>query len=340
MNFVAPRVAVAGFLALAFGAVAWGQPAAPSDVLAAAQSALNSEDPDTALTTLAPLLKREPKNARALLLRSTAHCQLADLAACKADLDLALKLDPTLRQGWLNRSALAIADGRYDDAKAALLEAEKLDPAAVDNAVNLGAVDLLRGDLEGASTAFRRFLEREPSSAESWYLVATNYAHAGYAALALQHLGQAITLDERMRAEARSDGNFAALASNRAFQELLAADRFTPPAGSSVLDKVIPTRYTGAGSPIVVGTLNVLQLGGAPLDPRVEVTPDWAILWADLRIKLVRNDDDTTTVRLSAPPGRFSAAGWQARTDRFFADLDGQLLRLELAAGREAPPPP
>ena len=340
MKFAPPRVAVAALLALAFAAASFGQSLAPSEALAAAQAALDAEDPDAALAALAPLLKRQPKNAQALLLRSTARCQLADLAACKADLDLALKLDPTLRQGWLNRSALAIAEERYDDALKALREAEKLDPAAPDNAINLGAVDLLRGDLEGASAEFRRFLDRDPSSAESWYIVATNYAHAGYAALALQHLGQAITLDERMRAAARSDGNFAALAANRAFQDMLTNDRFTPPAGAALREKVIPTRYSGATSPIVVATLNVLQLGGAPLDPRVEITPDWAILWADFRIKLERNQDDTTTVRLSAPPGRFTAAGWQARTDRFFADLDGQLLRLELAAGREAPPPP
>jgi tetratricopeptide (TPR) repeat protein len=332
-----PRAAAAA-LALALAAPLSAQSPSPAAALAAAQAAIDAEDPDAALAALAPLLKREPKNARALLLRSTAHCQLADLETCKSDLDRALKLDPTLRQGWLNRSALAIADSRFDDALAALREAEKLDPAAADNAVNLGAVELLRGDLEGASAEFQRFLARDAASAEGWYLVASNYAHAGYAALALQHLGRAVALDERLRASARADPNFGDLAANRTFQDLLANDRFTPAPGSSLAEKTLPTRYTGASSPILVATLNVLQLGGAPLDPRVEITPDWAILWADLRIKLQRNADDTTTVRLSAPPGAFTPGAWQARIERFFSQVDGQLLRLELAAGRQAPP--
>ena len=37
--------------------------------------------------------------------------------------------------------------------------------------------------------------------------------------------------------------------------------------------------------------LNVLQLSGAPLDPRVEIAPDWALFWAQFRIKLIRNAD-------------------------------------------------
>lgn len=331
--------ATAAALALALAVPLDAQAPSPAAALDAAQSAIDAEDPDAALAALAPLLKREPKNARALLLRSTARCQLGELDACKADLERALKLDPTLRQGWLNRSALAIADQRFDDALAALREAEKLDPAAPDNAVNLGAVELLRGDLEGASAEFQRFLARDATSAAAWYLVASNYAHAGYAALALQHLGQAIGLDERMRASARTDPNFGDLAANRTFQEMLATDRFAPAPGSAISEKTLPTRYSGASSPILVATLNVLQLGGAPLDPRVEITPDWAILWADFRIKLQRNADDTTTVRLSAPPGAFAPGVWQARTERFFALVDAQLLRLELAAERDAPPP-
>jgi len=309
--------------------------APPADPVAAARAALDAEDPDAALRLLAPYLKKHSKDAAALLVRSTARCTIGELDDCKKDLDQALRLDPTLRQGWLNRSAIAIAESRYDDALAALREAERLDPTAPDNAVNQGAVELLRGDLEAATAQFRRHLAAQPGSADAWYLVASNYAHAGYAALALEHLQHAIQLDERSRVLARSDANFAALASNRAFQQLLLTDGFRPPAGSGAAAKNFETLYNGSDSPIFVAILNAVQLAGMPLDPRVEVTPDWALLWSSYRIKIERNADSTTTVRLSAPPGSWSPATWDARTEAFFSEIESQLLRLELAAGRE-----
>jgi len=108
-------------VAVALASAAGAAPTLPSgDPLAAAQAAIDVGNAQGALELVAPVLKHDGKNARALLLRSTARCMLGDLAPCKADLDKALKLDPKLRQGWLNRGALAIADGRYDDALAAL----------------------------------------------------------------------------------------------------------------------------------------------------------------------------------------------------------------------------
>jgi len=331
------RLVVLLAAALAGGLIATrplaAQPA-NGDPLAVAEAAIAREDPDSALAVLEPYLKKSPKDAPALLLRSTARCMNGDLPGCKKDLDQSLKLDPRQRQGWLNRSAIAIAEERYDDALAALREAEKLDPAARDNAVNQGAVELLRGDLAAATAEFQRFLHLDPQSADGWYLVASNYAHAGYAALAVQHLERAVSLDERMRVQARTDANFADLANNRSFQQLLSTDAWTPPPGSLLEERIFPTRYTDGDSPIVVAILNTLQLSGARLDPRVEVTPDWALLWSDFRIKVVRNDDDTTTVRLSAAPGAFTATSWASRTTAFFSEIDGQLLRLELAARR------
>jgi tetratricopeptide (TPR) repeat protein len=335
-RLAAVLVAAAALAASFAGPLPAQDPAA--DPLAAVQAALDAEDPQAALDALAPHLKRQPKDARALLLRSTARCQLGELDPCKADLARALELDPSLRQGWLNRSAIAIAEERYDDALTALAEAERLDPAAPENDVNLGAVHLLRGDLPAASDRFRRHLARSPESAAAWYLVASNYAHAGYAAFALEHLTRAIALDERTRAAARSDPNFAELASNRAFQQVLANDPYVPPPGSSVAEKRFESRYAGSDSPIFVAVLNAVQLAGLPLDPRVEITPDWALLWSQFRIKLEGHRDGTTTVRLSVPPGELSQAAWDRRVTNFWADVESQLLRLELSATREPAP--
>jgi len=331
-------------LALPLAAAVVAQPAAEpaaGDPLAAARRALAADDPESAIALLDPFLRRDPRHAPALLERSTARCMLDELDACKRDLDQAIRADPTLRQAWLNRSAIAIHEQRYDDALADLREAERLDPAAADNALNLGAVELLRGDLPAATAQFRRHLDRQPGSAESWYLVASNYALSGYAALAVQHLARAVALDERSRVRARTDANFAELGSHRGFQQLLATDAWEPPPGSLAAERLFRTRYVGPDSPIVVAILNTLQLSGATLDPRVELTPDWALFWSDFRIQLVRNADDSTTLRLTAPPGLFTPSSWESRTASFFREIDSQLLRLELAAERGvgAPPP-
>ena len=318
-------------------------PAAPpplaaqaGDPLDRAQAAVDAGDPDLALELVEPVLKRDKKYARALLIRSTARCLEGDLEACRKDLDAALAADPGLRQGWLNRSALAIAEKRYDDALAALLEAEKLDPSAPDNRLNIGAARLLAGDLEGASKDFASHLERNAGQGSAWYLVATNYAFSGYAALAVEHLGRAVGLDERQRARARVDPNFAPLAGNRGFQRLITTDAFVPAAGSLSATKSYRTRFAGADSPILTAVLNTIQISGLPLDPIVDVTDEWAILWSSFRVKIARAPDGATTVTLMAPPGSFAPAQWEGRAESFFADLERQLLHLELAKGRES----
>lgn len=305
-----------------------GAPSA-GDPLSAAQLALDAGDSERALALLAPLLKREPKNAAALLLRSTARCIGGELDLCREDLDRALELDPTLRQGWLNRAGLAIADKRYDDAIAALTAAERLDPAASDNAINLGAVYLLQGKLEPASREFERHLVANARSADAYYLVATNFALAGYSAFAAQNLARAIELDERSRVRARSDANFAELASTRQFQTLLTSDTFVPPTGSSSASRIYRSPYKGAGSRLLVAVLNALQIAGTPMDPNVEVTDEWALLWSDVRIKIARRSEEETTVELSAAPGKFTASAWDQRSRELYDSIERELLKLE-----------
>lgn len=300
-----------------------------SDPLAAAQQALDVGDSERALALLVPILKREPRNARALLLRSTARCIGGELDDCRKDLDQALALDPTLRQGWLNRAGLAIADKRYDDAIVALAEAERLDTSASDNAINLGAVYLLQGKLEAASREFERHLVANSRSADAYYLVASNFALAGYSALAAQHLGRAIELDERSRVRARGDANFAELASSRPFQTLLTTDSFVPPAGSPSASRIYRSPYKGAGSPLLVAVLNTLQISGTPMDSTVEVTDEWALLWSDARIKLARRSDLETAVELSAAPGTFTPETWDRRSRELYDGIERELLKLE-----------
>ena len=322
-------VGLAGFALAAVSTAAATAATAGADPITAAQQAIDAGDGERAIQLLAPLLKREPKNAPALLLRSTAHCVDGDLDACRKDLDQALALDPSLRQGWLNRAGLAIAEKRYDDALAALAVAEKLDPAANDNAINLGAVYLLKGKLEAASREFERHLETNSRSAGAYYLVATNFALAGYSALAAQHLGRAIELDERSRVRARSDANFGELAATRPFQVLLTTDSFVPPAGSATASRIYRSPYKGSGSPILVAVLNALQIAGTPMDSSVEVTDEWALLWSAARIKIARRSEQETVIELSAAPAKFTPEGWDRRSRELYDGIDRELLKLQ-----------
>lgn len=307
--------------------------AQPPATAATAQAALDQGRVDDALRLAEQALGRNPRDAAALLVRSTARCMEGDIERCTADLDRALALDPRLRQGWLNRSALAIAEKRYDDALAALAEAERLDPEAPDNALNQGAVELLKGDLAPATEQFRRYLAKNPGSAEALYLVATNYALSGYAALALQHLERAIAVDERVRVRARTDPNFRDLAAAPSFQRLLSTDGYRPPAGSATSTREYEIPWAGAESELLIAVLNALQTQGIPLDSRVEVSDDWALLWSEFRIKISRRGADRCLLELSAPPGRFAAAVWQEKVDRFYSAVDLELLKLERRRG-------
>src|SRR5262249_57179484 len=147
--------------------------------LAQAQEMIDAGNPRPAIPLLSDLLKREPGNAKAYLLRSTARFLVDDIDGGKKDLDKALELDPSQRQGWLHRRALEVSAKRYDAALAAFTQAEKLDPKAQDNDINLGAVLLLAGKLEGANQRFQAYLGKHAGVADAQYLVASNYALSG-----------------------------------------------------------------------------------------------------------------------------------------------------------------
>src|SRR5581483_668476 len=133
---------------------AQGDPAAQ---LAAAQAKIAQEDPQGALDILDPLVKKQPKLAQAYLLRATARLML-DTPGGKEDLDHAIQLDPTLRQAWLDRAGVAVAEKRYPAALADFQKARELQPDDPDALLNIAAVELLMGKLDDASKGFDAYL--------------------------------------------------------------------------------------------------------------------------------------------------------------------------------------
>ena len=316
------------------GAVAQPIAREPVSATAQAQELIDAERPEDALSLLDRALALEPDDAEALLLRSTARFMLGDVEAGRHDLDRALVLDPKLRQGWLNRAALAVSEERYDDALAAFNRAEELDPRAPENDLNVGTVLLLQGKLEPASQRFARYLAGAGDTADGHYLVASNYALAGYAALAIENLRGAIQRDERTRRRARTDPNFSALQTNARFQRLLANDAYEPPPGSFTADRMFDAAYDGGRGPLLPAVLDALQLGDRPFDPQVEVTESWALIWGDLRIKVSDTLGERGRVQLSAPPGSFTPAGWRQASEHLLESVQRQATMRNLARER------
>jgi len=325
--------------------------AADDERLAKAQRLLDEGRPVAALAEVETVLRRDPDHAEALLLRSTARFMEGDMEAGRADLDRALAADPTLRQAWLNRAGLDIAEARYDAALEALERARELDPAAPDNDLNVGAVLLLQGRIEEATGHFESYLAAAGGSpgerAEAHYLVAKNYAGQGYARLAVETLRRAVEADEAYRLAARTDPSFQAIAEAPDFQRLLETDLHPPAPDDRVVRERYPAAYDGGHGPLLSAVLEALRLTEEPFDPRVEVTPEWALVHGELRVKVsdappAEAEAGPGILQISTRPGAVPAAEWQRRVERVLEAVDLALLRRQRSArpAPEAPLPP
>jgi tetratricopeptide (TPR) repeat protein len=318
-------ILLVGIVAVNLASMAWAQGTEPQ--LAQARELLETGNAESALALLDRVVKKDPSSAEALLLRSTAHFVLGEDKPGRRDLKRALEADPELRQAWLNSAGLNLADQNYDGALEDFKRAEQLDPAAADNDVNIGAVLILRGDLDGANQRFQRYLSINPGSSGASYLVASNYAMAGYAGLAIENLQRAVELDEKARLRARTDPNFAALETQPRFQDLLLNDSYRPPAGTYTAARAFEIPYTGADKRLLRAVVDALQIAGRPFDSRVEVTPGWALIWADFRIKVTDDEKGKGEVQLSGAPETFTPTQWRERSEEFFRQVDIQLLQ-------------
>lgn len=312
--------------------------AQPGDAIAQARQLVEAQRAEEAIGVLDRVLAREPRNAEALLVRGTARLVAGEAAAGRRDLARALEVDPALREGWLTLGALEVSEERWEAALAAFGRAEAIEPAAADNDLNIGAVQLLAGDLGGASERFARYLDGPGGDANGFFLVAKNYALAGYEALAVEHLRRAIEIDERARVQAKADPAFAGVKPSPRFQALINTMSFRPPEGSHAAERTFPEAYDGGRGPLLRAVLDALQLGGRPFDPRVDVAPDWAVIWGEARIQ-VSDAGEGGVVSLSAPADRFTAAAWADFAEELLQEVSTRLVLGTRAPTEPAAPP-
>lgn len=304
----------------------------PAALLDRAQARLDAGDPDSALPLIEQALRRPALRGRALYLRSTARFMLGEHESAVTDLEQAVAADPSLRQAWLNLAAAMMAVERWDRAYEALVQARDLDPAAIDNDLNLGAVELLRGNRDNARAHFERYLAANPADAAAPYQLAANYAVAGDAATAIGYLRQATARDERVRLEIRADPRFDYyhLAD---FQRLLETDTYVPPPSALTASAAFADPYDSADRLLIDAVLEALAASRLRHDPTVEVTPNWALIWGDVRIKMSNQGDGTGIVSISAPAARYAAASFERLTQQLFRAINDRLTVLRFRRG-------
>ena len=71
-----------------------------------------------------------------------------------------------------------------------------------------------------------------------------------------------------------------------------------------------------------------------PYDRRVEVTPEWALVWADVRIKIVRQGADRSVLEISAPPASFTPQAFQTRVNALASRTRALLLSYRSTSER------
>ncbi len=289
---------------------------------------LENGDPASALALLQKSLGKKKPSGEALLLASTARIMLGDTRQGETDLRQALALDPSLKQGWLNLAGVEIAAQRYDAAYTALSKVQELDPTDTANQLNLGAVRALSGRPDLAAGHFATFLQAQPG-AQSHYLVAGNYALGGSESLAVEHLRQAIALDERVRLRVRSDNKFVLL-EGQAYRDLLVTDSYVPPKGAHQAAAGFPAPYQRQDSELMAAVLEALGQLSEPFDPKIEATETWALIWGVMRIKITNQANGTGVVSMSAAAPLFTEDAWKRRTEDIFRSVHEILNRPRL----------
>jgi tetratricopeptide (TPR) repeat protein len=133
--------------------------------LTRAKTQMDYRDWDAAITTLATVLKREPKSAIALLMRGNAYTGKGEFDLALADYNQAIKLESTTI-AYANRAIAWQRKGDVDKAVADLDKALLLDPRNAVALVRRAGIARRKGDVDAAIRDYDLALKIKPNDAE------------------------------------------------------------------------------------------------------------------------------------------------------------------------------
>ena len=125
------------------------------------------------------VLEKDPKNARAFVLRANALAGLEDLDTAITQIRQALELDPSQSELYSNLGSLEATSGQLDDAEATYKKAIEVAPTSAPAHAALGNFYWATGKAQLAEQAFTKAIEVEPQSIIAHRAAATFYLGSG-----------------------------------------------------------------------------------------------------------------------------------------------------------------
>ncbi len=125
------------------------------------------------------VLAKDPKNARALVLRANALAGLEDLDSAINQIRQALELDPSQSELYSNLGSLEATSGQLDEAEATYKKAIEVAPGLGAAHAALGNFYWATGKGQLAEQAFMKAIEVEPQSVVAHRAAATFYLGSG-----------------------------------------------------------------------------------------------------------------------------------------------------------------
>jgi tetratricopeptide (TPR) repeat protein len=172
-------------------------------VRATAAEAVGEMEPALRAEWLPPLLRDPARGVRMAAARSLAGeaesrlvgAERASFAAALDEWTAAQRFTAERPESLLNIGSMQLARGDAPAAMAAFREALALDPTFVQAAVNLAEVRRASGDESGAEQTLREALERDPEAAAAHHALGLSLVRQGRTAEALPALERAATLE-------------------------------------------------------------------------------------------------------------------------------------------------
>ena len=134
------------------------------------------------------LLKKNPKDIDAMLLRANALASLRDPAGAVAEIEEALKLEPSSSAALVTMGSVRMRSGDAEQAEAAFRQAIAVAPDSVDARLALANFFMAAGRSSDAEAALKEVLAKEPKHLLANRLLATLYVGSNRVAEAEQPL--------------------------------------------------------------------------------------------------------------------------------------------------------